>query len=224
MTFTTIFLTNFEHYPHRNMWRSSAPVTEETRHRGLHKGPSEGTKPTPVRDHQGAATPPADRAYLRDLSHVHILVACKHTHIHAYLYCRFHTRKRFECTERRKVVDPGGHAAQWRSSDSPRLVHASFPCETGTGYEKGQRYGRTKKQCRQHNRRVSTKICPVQISTPTRLDKSSPLTALGLPGFQGRDDLLAYTRSVRGTFRARFLSFFLCLMTWETNAINHLAL
>jgi len=80
--------------------------------------------------------------------------------------------------------------------------------------------GGTKKQCRQHNRRVSTKICPVQISTPTRLDKSSPLTALGLPGFQGRDDLLACTRSVRGTFRARFLSFFLCLMAWETNVIK----
>lgn len=122
--------------------RSTVPVTEETRHRGLHKGPSEGTKPTPVRDHQGAATPPADRAYLCDLLHVHMTRSHVHTHTHTYTP---HTHT----TDLVRVNDsnvPRGRR-WWIQEDTqrngspritPRLVHASFLREAETDYEKGQ--------------------------------------------------------------------------------------
>lgn len=63
------------------------------RHRGLREGPSEGSKPTPVTDHQGAATPPADRTYLRDLSRTHtrtlIPYAQTRTRVHIHTGAKF---------------------------------------------------------------------------------------------------------------------------------------
>lgn len=124
------------------------------------------------------------------------------------------------------MVDPGGHAAQWRSSDYSRA--RVLPRRDRNGLRERTRGTRgTKTQCRQHNRRVSAKICPVQISTPTRPDKSGPFVALGLPG--SRDGTISSrARGVSnvGTSRARVsLSFFfLSSITWETDATNRLAL
>lgn len=75
-----------------------------------------------------ARTHPCSRAYTHTHAHTptYTHVLAKYTHVYR---SRKRTRKRFERTERRKVVDPGGHAAQWRSSDYSQtlvLVHASF--------------------------------------------------------------------------------------------------
>lgn len=102
------------------------------------------------------------------------------------------------------------------SSARPKRVTRK---DRGTG-------GTKKHNRRQHNRRVSAKICPVQISTPTRLDKTGPLATLGLPGSRdGTISSCARGVSNGSTSRARVSIFFsLSSMAWETNAINYLAL
>lgn len=88
------------------------------------------------------------------------------------------------------------------SSARPKRVTRK---DRGTG-------GTKKHNRRQHNRRVSAKICPVQISTPTRLDKTGPLATLGLPGSRdGTISSRARGVSNGGTSRARVSLFFFSL-------------
>lgn len=90
-------------------------------------------------DHQGAATPPADRAYLRDLS-----LSRAYTFMYVYTY----TYTPSVCLIRANDSNVPRDGRRWTREDTrrdggtriiPRLVHASFMREAETDYEKGQR-------------------------------------------------------------------------------------
>lgn len=126
-------------------------------------------KPTPVTDHQGAATPPMDRAYLRDLSHT-----CTYTHVHMLPYMCMGTHTYVPSilyaqmirTYRETIGDgihgrtSGAMAVFGLLSDSRARV---LPPRGRNKYVKGQNEKRSERdgeaKRRQHNRRV--KIYPV---------------------------------------------------------------
>lgn len=76
----------------------------------------------------------------------------------------------------------------------------------------------TEKQCRQHNRRVSAKICPVQISTPTRLDKTGVLSrpsGYRVPGTGRSPRMYEEFRRRGGASRAGGFSLFVLYLRWR---------
>lgn len=187
--------------------RSSEAGNGGNDQRGLHQGPSEGSKPTPVTDHQGAATPPADCAYLRDLLYTRIHL---HSHGHGHVYTcvrtrvRTHTGRLVRANDSNvpREAEDGGlgrtRGAQWRSSNySPTRTHVLPPRVRNGLKDRGEERERRRNSVDSIIVGSAPKICLVQISTPTRPDRvesSRGPRATGVPGtrrtlcvYEGRD-------------------------------------
>lgn len=184
-------------------------------------------KPTPVRDHQGAATPPADRAYLRDLSHAHMPVRVD-VHIHARTYTTGLIRVNDSNVPR------GGRwwiQEDTRRNGSPRLLPDSRTRVLPPRDRNGLRERTEEREGRRSNVDSiivgsAPRFAPCKYPRQrdwTRRVLSRP-SGYRIPG-TGRSPRVQGGISNGGTFRAKVSLFFpLSSIAWETKAINYLAL
>lgn len=155
-------------------------------------------KPTPVMDHQGAVTPPTDRAYLRDLSHAHTHVCSR---LRAYSYTCIVSPVRANDSNVQKDGKrwvhgrtSGAMAVLGLLSDSCTRPSSTRP-ERVTWKDREKEEVKRERQCRQHNRRVSVKIYPCTIhANAAKRDKPRLLATLGYWILGTEQSLFASTR------------------------------